>query len=93
MGRNYLGKSLWKKINPGTEGKAYPLAQWRRDTLAEPEVQNLLTPAKMYSANLYDLEKLQALLAEAHTNSFRHEALLSCILTVEMALRSVGTSF
>jgi hypothetical protein len=93
VGRNYLGKSLWRKINPGTEGKAYPLAQWRRDTLSDLEVESLLTPAKMCSANLYNPDMLQVLLAEARTNNFRHEGLLSCILTVEMALRSVGASF
>ena len=91
VGCKFLGRSLWRKINPGTEGKAYPLAQWRRDTLSQLEDQTLLMPAKMHSASLYDVDILQALLTQAQTDGFRHEALLSRIITVEMALRSVGT--
>ena len=71
---------------------AYPLAQWRRDTLSQLEDETLLVPAKMHSSGMYDVDSFQTLLAEAQTDSFNSERLLGRILTVEMALRSVGTS-
>jgi hypothetical protein len=92
VGHRFLGRSLWRKINPGTEGKDYPMAQWRRDTLSQLEDQALLLPAKMHSASLYDTDRLQTFLAQAQTDSFGQEALLSRIITLEMALRLVGTS-
>ncbi len=94
MSRRFLGTSLWRKKDPGKEGKAsYPRAQWRRDTLSQLNGQDLLVPARMHSASLYDRERLQALLAEAQTDQFRYDSLLSRIITLELALRSVGTSF
>jgi hypothetical protein len=69
------------------------MAQWRRDTLAQLDYENLLVPAKMYSAKLYDIDTFQTFLAQAHRDDFKYEGLLSRIITVEMALRSVNTSF
>ncbi len=92
MGRKFLGRSLWYKRDGGPQGAAYPIGQWRRDTLSQLEDEALLVPAKMYSGSLYDTDHLQTLLAEAQTDN-PNEALLSRILTIEMALRAVGTSF
>jgi hypothetical protein len=91
-GRRLLGKSPWRKTDRGTQGSGYPLAQWRRDTLFQLVDPTLLTVPKMRSAALYDTGSLQTFLSEAVQDSFRHEALLSRILTVEMALRLVGAS-
>jgi hypothetical protein len=88
----FLGRSLWSKKNAGPAGMAYPLAQWRRDTLSHLEDEALLVPAQMYSASLYDINSLQAFLAQAQADNFGYEALLGRVITVEMALRSVGTS-
>jgi asparagine synthetase B (glutamine-hydrolysing) len=90
-GHRFLGIRLWSKGRDS--GSGYPWAQWRRDTLSYLEDKTLLVPAKMHSADLYDRDSLQALLAEAQTDDFRYEGLLGRIITVEMALRSVGTSF
>ncbi|GIK41920.1 MAG: hypothetical protein BroJett011_57530 [Chloroflexota bacterium] len=92
VGYKITGRRLWKKSDKGPDGLIYPEAQWRRDTLAQLEAENLLTPAKMHSSGLYDVERLQTLLAEARKDSFKSEGLLGRILTVEMALREVGTS-
>ena len=69
---------------------AYPLAQWREDTLSLLEAEDLLVPTRMHSADLYDLETLEPFLAQARTNDFKHDGLLSRVITVEMAMRSTG---
>lgn len=90
--RRFLGRNLWRKVDAGTKGAAYPLSQWRRDTLAQLEEQGLLDPAHMRSASLYDKETLLVFLARATADDFGYEALLSRVITLEMALRSVGAS-
>ncbi|HLF25788.1 MAG TPA: hypothetical protein VJG32_05590 [Anaerolineae bacterium] len=85
-------KSLWNKRDSGPAGKAYPVARWRRETLRQLEAQSLLAPAKMHSAGLYDSNALQAFLARAQADDFREEPTLGRMITVEMALRSVGVS-
>jgi hypothetical protein len=91
--RKFLKRKLWRKRDAGPAGTAYPVTQWRRETLSQFEDEDLLTPVKMHSANLYDSDELQTFLAQAQTDSFSHDSLLSRVITVEMALRSVGTSF
>ena len=90
-GHKFLGIELWDKRR--NVGSSYPMAQWRRDTLAQLDYENLLVPAKMYSAKLYDIDTFQTFLAQAQRDDFKYEGLLSRIITVEMALRSVNTSF
>ncbi|NJN92864.1 MAG: hypothetical protein HC875_01605, partial [Anaerolineales bacterium] len=92
VSRKIAGRSLWRKRDAGPMGTAYPLNRWLRETLAGLEDENWLIPAKMYSAALYDPERLQTLLTQAQSDNFRYEGLLSRILTIEMALRRVGTS-
>jgi len=89
--RRVLGRSLWDKGNPGTDGLAYPQGQWRRDTVALLE-DGVLDPAHMVSASLYDAEQLRTLLSQAQADEFKFEPVLSRILTVEMALRQVNTA-
>jgi asparagine synthetase B (glutamine-hydrolysing) len=93
LGRKFLGRNLWRKRDLGKEGTAWPVAQWRRDTLAQLEDEAVLAPAEMYSASLYDIDSLRAFLALAQTDDFSHDELLGRIITVEMALRSVRASF
>jgi hypothetical protein len=93
VARRYLGKSLWKKRDLGTAGKAYPLARWRRDTLSQLEDEALLVPANMHSAALYNEGQLRILLTQAQSDDFRYDGLLSHVIVVEMALRSLGASF
>ncbi len=91
--RNLFGRSMWRKINPGTEGKFYPILRWRQETLAYLAEESLLVPPRMYSAYLYDQKSLENLLAQAQTDGFKHTSLLSRIVTLEMAMRLVGTTF
>jgi hypothetical protein len=90
VARRYLGKSLWKKRDPGTDSKAYPIGRWRRETLSQLEDEELLVPANMHSAALYDEGQLRLLLTKAKSDDFRQDGLLSRIITVEMAFRSTG---
>ena len=47
----------------------------------------------MHSGRLYDAEGLTGFINRARSEAFGQESFLSRILTVEMALRSVGASF
>jgi len=91
VGRKYLKRNLWKKSDIGKDGIAWPVAQWRRDTVSQ--LGDVLMPAHMLSASLYDPDRLQAFLTQALTDDFRHEELLGRIVTIEIALGLVGTSF
>ncbi len=90
MGHRFLRIRLWDKDRG--DGSSYPMAEWLRETLSQLEMDELLAPAHMRSASLYDIAKLEAFLAEAQTDAFKHEGLLSRVITIEMALRSVDTS-
>jgi hypothetical protein len=89
-GYRFLGVQLWDKAR--NVGSSYPLDPWRLETLAALKPQALLEPARMHSANLYDPVLLPNFLQQAETAEFKHEGLLSRILTVEMACRAVGAS-
>jgi hypothetical protein len=86
-----LGRSLLPALRD--EFATYPLTRWRQDTLDCLEQGNILDHAHMHSARLYDAEGLADFLKQARTEEFGQETFLSRILTVEMALRSVGASF
>jgi len=99
-----IGKQLVRKASQAVLGRSllppardefagYPLARWRRETLECLEQDRVLDHAHMHSGPLYDADHLMDFVARARTPDFGHETLLSRILTVEMALRSVGTSF
>ena len=92
LGYKYLGKTLWNKRDAGPDGTAYPLAQWLQDTAVQLQEHGLLDPNKMQSAELYDSHHLQALLDGVARGVSANETLLSRIITVEIALRFVGTS-
>lgn len=92
VSRKFLGRRLWQKQDAGPMGTAYPLHLWLQETLTELEEKNWLVPSEMYSAPLYNAERLQMLLNQTQLDAFHYEGLLGRILTVEMALRQVGTS-
>lgn len=91
ISRELLGRSLFPKVH--SELATYPLTQWRRETLDCLEQDNILNHASMHSGRLYNAENLANFLKQARTEEFSQEIFLSRILTVEMALRSVGASF
>lgn len=90
LGHRFLHRRLWDKDRGGAS--TYPRAAWRRDTLSQLEQDAVLAPAHMRSAKLYDSANLEAFLSEAQSDTFKHEGLLSRVITIEMALRSVDTS-
>ena len=86
-----LGRSLLRQLRD--EFATYPLTRWRQDTLDCLEQDDILDHAHMHSGGLYNAERLANFLKQARTEEFSQETFLSRILTVEMALRSVGASF
>lgn len=86
-----LGRSLLPAARD--EFDRYPLHRWRCETLDCLEQDHVLDPAHMHSSRLYNAERLAGFVEQARTEEFGQEAFLSRILTVEMALRSVGASF
>ena len=99
-----IGKQLVRKVSHQVFGRnILPEArskaalsrsiQWRQETLNYVKKDQLLNHSQMYSGSLYSPEGLASFLEQARTEMFRQEAFLSRILTVEMALRSVGASF
>jgi hypothetical protein len=89
--RSILGRSLLPAVLD--EFATYPLARWRQETLAYLEQDKIFDHARMHSGRLYNAECLTDFLKRARTDEFGQETFLSRILTVEMALRSVGASF
>ncbi|MEJ2557592.1 MAG: hypothetical protein P8186_15465 [Anaerolineae bacterium] len=89
--RALLGRSLLPQGRD--EFASHPLTQWRQITLDYVEQEHILNHAQMHSGRLYDAEGLARFLERARTEEFGQETFLSRILTLEMALRSVGASF
>ena len=87
LGEIIIGKSLW----PTGSYTGYSRAEWRREILRFAEAEGLFHPSQMYSGNLYDSGQLRSLLLQAQTERFQYDEFLGRIMTVEMALRSVGT--
>ena len=88
--RQLLGRSLIPE--PRTEFDAYPLHRWRRETLACLEAEKMLDYAQLYSAKLYRPQAWDNFIRQAKTDTFSQETFLSRAITVEMALRAVGTA-
>lgn len=68
----------------------YPLPDWRRGWLDYAAEAELLQPDKMRSAHLYNAEELQRFVAQAASET-RYDDFLGRIITLEMAMRDVGT--
>jgi asparagine synthase (glutamine-hydrolysing) len=85
-----LGRSLLAPVRD--ELTSYPLTRWRQETLDCLAQDRVLDHACMHSGRLYNPEHLAAFLEKARTEEFSQEAFLSRIVTVEMALRTVGAS-
>jgi len=97
-----IGKQLVRKASQATlrrsilppvrdEFDTYPLARWRRETLDVLARDDILNIKTMRSAALYNPEQLTSFLQAARNDDFKQEALLSRIVTVEMALRMLDT--
>jgi len=91
--RSLLGRSLLPEVGSESEFASLPLNRWRQTTLDYIEQDDILDHAQMHSGRLYKAEHLVNFLKRARAEEFGQETFLSRILTVEMALRSVGASF
>jgi hypothetical protein len=89
--RKLLGKpvTIWPEKSNYAE---YPLPTWRKAWLSFATAEGLLKPCAMHSGVLYNADELQALVSQSGTEGFRYGEFLDRIITVEMALRTVGTS-
>jgi hypothetical protein len=86
--RRVFGRPLWARRDAGPRGSAYPVRRWLLETVSAMRDMDVLEPAAMRTAGLYDEKRLQALLTPSE-GGLSNEALNGRILTVEMALRAV----
>jgi len=70
----------------------YPLSSWRKGWISYARSNGLLTPSEMRAGALYNADAFQTLVSQAEAKNFQYEELLGRVATVEMALRTVGTS-
>jgi len=79
-------RSIWPQVS----FSEYPSASWRMGRLRAASSEGLLDPARMHSGKLYKASELQSLVAQAANPGFKHDDFLNRILSLEMALRTVG---
>jgi hypothetical protein len=91
LGYKYLKKALWNKRDAGPSGRAYPVAKWLRDSIDRLNDQAFFEFDQMASAGLYDEARLKSLLTDSTAGSRSNETLISRIITIEMAMRRVGS--
>ncbi len=89
--RKLIGRNLLPA--PRSEFDSYPITRWRQTTLDYIAQDSLLNYDQMHSARLYDARSFTDFVERARTEEFAQETFLSRVLTLEMALRSVGASF
>lgn len=83
-----LGRSLWQRNRP----VSYSRTEWRQEILRHAAERGMLNPTLMRSGYLYHPEPLESFMAQARTDTFKHEEFLGRIITVEMALQGTGTA-
>ena len=69
----------------------YPMPGWRKAQVNYAYSEGLLNPSKMFSGDLYNALALQSMVALTEKNHFEYGEFLDRVITVEMALRAVGT--
>ncbi len=91
VSRKLLGKPIviWSEKSSYAE---YPLPAWREGWLNFAAERDLLKPPYMHSGALYNTDELLTLVSQAKTQDFKYEEFLGRVITVEMAMRAVGTS-
>ena len=78
--------TLWPRPNY----PSYPLPAWQAALLKYASAQGFAKPSTMYSGALYNAGPLGDLISQANTEGFKHGDFLDRLITVEMALRTVG---
>lgn len=89
--KKLIGKSI-KLWSEKSNYVAYPLPAWRKGWLNFAIAKGLLNPTDMCSESLYDAAKLQSLVQQVEAEDFKYTEFLGRVITLEMALRTVGTS-
>lgn len=87
LGEITLGKSFW----PSKNYVGYSRVEWWQEILKFAEAKRLFHPSEMHSRSLYNFDQLQSLLSQTQTERFQFDEFLGRIITVEMAMRTVGT--
>ena len=99
-----IGKQFFRKVSRSTIGQSilpairdefasYPLHQWRQETLEFLEKDGLLDHTQMRSGYLYNARRLEDFFTQAQAEEFQHETFLSRLITIEMAMRAIETSY
>jgi hypothetical protein len=88
--RKIVGKSL--QVLAEQEHPAYPLPSWQAAFRRYADLKSMLDYEQMYTAGLYDQEELTNLITHAEQEPDKFGEFLDEVITVEMAMRTVGTS-
>jgi asparagine synthetase B (glutamine-hydrolysing) len=88
VGQIATGRSLW----PARTYTSYSRLEWRQGILEFAEAEKLFHPSEMRSGSLYDFEQLRVFLSQAQTEGFAQDEFLGRVITVELALRAVGSA-
>lgn len=88
LGQIATGRSLW----PAKSYASYSRLEWRRGILDFAEDEKLFHPSEMRSGSLYDLANLKGFLSQAQSEGFGQDEFLGRVITVEMAMRAVGSA-
>jgi hypothetical protein len=70
----------------------YPLKPWRITFVQQANADGFFTASKMNSGNLYQAETLRSLVNEVEIGQTEQWSFLERVITVEMAMRTVGSS-
>jgi asparagine synthetase B (glutamine-hydrolysing) len=85
-----IGKRL--SIREPQHYPTYPLPAWKAAWLRWAAAEDLLTPEKMRSSELFNPPVLAELVAQGLAGSHSYSEFLDRVITVEMALRATGAS-
>jgi hypothetical protein len=88
LGQIVLGRSL---LSRGTN-TGYSQMDWRQGIVQFAQDEKLFQPIDMHSGSLFNPDQLLSFLSQAQSSEFQHDEFLGRMITVEMALRTVGTA-
>ncbi len=89
--KKILGKAV--QVWPQTYQSEYPLPTWRSTFHEYAQSQGMLSPDKMSSGALYKRNELTEFVALDRPEGNRNPEFLDRVISVEMAMRAVGSSF
>ncbi len=87
--KKILGKTI--EIWPLPHPSGYPLPSWRKAFYAYAQAEGMFNFDKMHSRALYRRDAWQAFINPSTLFSSPHQEVLDRVISVEMAMRAVGT--